>query len=112
LHTLEQKWDSMRFGEVKFQTIGKNHKFEVQIYFNDLDPDAIEVQLFANGINREDPSVQKMKRGIKFEGTANAYFYNVSVASTRPASDYTVRAVPYLPTVSVPLEISRILWQQ
>ena len=112
LHTLEQRWDSLRFGEVKFETIKKQHKFEVQVYFNDLDPNTIEVQLFANGMNEESPIVQKMKRGTKLEGASNGYHYTVSVSATRSALDYTVRAIPYFPNVSVPLEISRILWQR
>ena len=41
LHKLNQKWGSMHFGEVKFMTIEKQHKIEVQIYFNDLDPDTL-----------------------------------------------------------------------
>jgi starch phosphorylase len=112
LYTLEQTWDSMRFGEVKVETIEKQHKFEVQIYFNDLNPDTVHVELFADGINGQAPIMQKMTRGTKLEGTAKGYHYNASVTSTRPASDYTARAIPYLPNVSVPLEILRILWQR
>ena len=112
LHTLEQKWDLMRFGEVKFETIEKLHKFDVQVYFNDLDPETVKVELFANGINGEAPIVQKMTRGTKIEGTANGYHYNASVTATRPALNYTARAIPYFPNILVPLEISRILWQR
>ncbi|MFH1000639.1 MAG: DUF3417 domain-containing protein, partial [Bacteroidota bacterium] len=103
---------SMRFGEVKFETIKKHHKFEVQIFFNDLDPNTTQVQLFANGINGEAPVVHKMRRGAKLKGTTKGYNYNGSVAATRPATDFTPRAIPFHPNVSVPLEISRILWQR
>jgi len=112
LHILEQKWDSMRFGEVKFETIKKQHKFEVQIYFNDLNPDTVQVELFANGIKGKAPFVQKMTRGTKLEGKVKGYYYNASVTATRPALDFTARALPYFPNISVPLEISRILWQR
>ncbi|MDP4208222.1 MAG: alpha-glucan family phosphorylase [Bacteroidota bacterium] len=111
LHTLEQKWDSMHFGEVTFETIGQQHKFKIQVYFNDFDPDTAQIELFANGIDGEAPMVQKMTRGLKLEGAVNGYLYNASVTSIRPAFDYTARAIPYFPDVSVPLEISRILWQ-
>jgi starch phosphorylase len=111
-HTLEQNWDSMHFGEVRIETSENQHKLDVCIYFNNLDPDAVQVELFANGINGESPTVQKMTRGPKLEGAANGYIYNASVASTRSASDYTVRAIPYFPYISVPLEISKILWQR
>jgi len=112
LHRLEQKWDSMHFGEVKFATIGKQHKVDVQIYFNDIDFDAIQVQLFANGINGEAPVKQQMNRGKKIEGTKNGYHYNASVNSTRPSKDFTPRVIPYLSGVSVPLETTLILWQR
>ena len=111
LHTLEQKWDSIHFGEVKSTTIDKQHKIEIQIYFNDLNPDTVQVELFANGMNGEAPIIQKMVRGKKIEGKNNGYFYNASVASTRPVTDFTPRVIPNFPGVSVPLETNLILWQ-
>jgi starch phosphorylase len=110
LRTLEQKWNSMRFGEVKIETIESRLKFEVQVYFNDIDADAIQIELFANGINGEPAFIQLMTRNNKADGTANCYYYNILVTSTRPAADFTIRAIPHLSNVSVPLEISRILW--
>ena len=38
-HALEQKWATLRFGEVKVETDGEQHVFEVQVYLNDLDPE-------------------------------------------------------------------------
>ena len=111
-HTLEQNWDSMHFGEVRFETSETQQKFDVRIYFNNINPDAVQVEIFINGINGETPTVHKMTRGAKLEGTNNGYIYNASITSTRPASDYTIRAIPYFPNISVPLEISRILWQK
>ena len=112
LYILEQKWDSMHFGEVIVETNQNQHKVDVQVYFNDLDPYMVQVEFFAKGINGAAPIVQKMSRGAKLEGTANAYHYNTVVTATRPKSDYTARVIPYFPNASVPLEISRILWQR
>jgi glycogen phosphorylase len=50
-HSLEQKWGALRFGEVKVETKGQQHIFEVQVYLNDLDPKAVQVELYADGIN-------------------------------------------------------------
>ncbi len=110
IHTFEQKWAAMRFGEVKSETIESQHKFEVQVYLNEIDPNTIQVELFANGTNGEPAIVQQMTQGEKEEGTANCYLYNALVTATRPASDYTARVIPHLPNVSIPLEISNILW--
>jgi len=37
-HSLEKKWATLHFGEVKIETRGEQHVFEVQVYLNDLDP--------------------------------------------------------------------------
>jgi starch phosphorylase len=112
VHTLEQKWDTIRFGDVKIETIDNQHNFHVHIYFNDLDPETVQVEMFANGINGGAPIVQKMARDKKSEGKSEPCNYYASVPATRPVSDYTARVIPCLPNVSVPLEISRILWQR
>jgi len=49
-HDIEQKWKALRFGEVKVETDGEQHVFEVQMYLDDLDPEAVLVELYANGI--------------------------------------------------------------
>ena len=48
-HSLEQKWAALRFGEVKVETKGQQHVFDVQVYLNDLDPKAVQVELYADG---------------------------------------------------------------
>jgi len=111
IRTLEQKWDSLHFGEVKVETIENQHMFEVQVYFNEIDPDIVQIELFSNGMNGTAPVIQIMNRGKKLDGQYNGYQYNVSVAATRSAYDFTPRAIPVIPMVSVPLEISSILWQ-
>jgi starch phosphorylase len=109
-HLLEQNWTSMHFGEVKSEMIELQYMFEVEVYFNELDPNTIKIALFANGINGEPPIVQVMTQGEKLEGTNNGYKYKAMVTATRSASDYTARAIPSIPGVVVPLEISKILW--
>ena len=54
-HTLEQKWASLRFGEVKVETGGEQHVFQAQIYLDDLDPQAVQVELYAEGLNGDGP---------------------------------------------------------
>jgi glycogen phosphorylase len=112
VQTLENKWHSLHFGNIKYESFKQEYKFEIQVYFNDLNPDSIEVQLYANGINNEAPVIQKMTRGSKIDDKGNGYLYNAFVNEERPALDYTARAVPDFPGISIPLEISRILWQR
>jgi starch phosphorylase len=109
---LEQEWSALRFGEVKVETNGGQHSFEAEVYLNALDPDAVRVEVYADGVGGGGPVRQEMKRVRQLGGTANAYAYRASVPATRPATDYTVRVIPHRPGVAVPLEASRILWQR
>jgi starch phosphorylase len=104
---LEQGWAALRLGELKVETNGGQHSFEVEVSLNALDPDGVRVELYADG-----PAEQEMKRVGQLAGTANAYAYRASVPATRPAGDYTVRVIPRRPGVAVPLEAARILWQR
>ena len=94
----------------KAETEGDHHLFEVQIDVDDLDPDTIKVQIFANGPDGEPPITQEMTRGKQIGG--HVYLYSGKVAATLPIIDYTIRVIPYFPDVSVPLENNQILWQR
>jgi starch phosphorylase len=112
LDALEQKWAVLRFGEMKLETVGEQHVFEIQIYLDDLDPDAVHIELYANGINGTTAERVEMKRARQLVGATNGYAYRASVPASRPASDYTARLIPRRNDVSVPLEAARILWQR
>jgi starch phosphorylase len=111
-HSLEQKWNSQRFGEVKIETIGEQHMFEVQIYLNGLDPEAVRVELYADGIDGDAPVRVEMKRVRPLVGAINGYAYRASVSAARPVPDYTARLIPHRDGVSIPLEENHILWQK
>lgn len=111
LQNLQKTWNSMHFGEVKTTISEKQHIFNVQVFFNDVDPDKVKVELFANGLDGEDTVRIKMKRNEKPEGKTGGYYFTASVDNIRPATDYTPRVVPKIPGVSVPLETALILWQ-
>uniref|UniRef100_E6QU05 Glycogen phosphorylase n=1 Tax=mine drainage metagenome TaxID=410659 RepID=E6QU05_9ZZZZ len=111
-HTLAQKWNALRFGEVRLETEGEQHVFEIQIYLDDLDPEAIRIELYANGINGGTDEHVEMARVRQLVGATNGYAYRAGVPSTRPATDYTARMIAYRDGVAVPLEEDHILWQQ
>jgi starch phosphorylase len=111
-HALDQKWTALRFGEVKVETRGEQHVFEVQVYLDDLDPEAVWVELYANGVNGTAPERVEMKRVRQPAGATNSYAYRAGVPAARPATDYTARLIPHRDGVAVPLEAARILWQR
>jgi starch phosphorylase len=111
-HALDQKWTALHFGDVKVETDGERHVFEVQLYLDDLDPEAVRAELFANGTNGAAPQRVQMQRVRQLVGAANGYAYRAAVPAARPASDYTARVIPYCDGVAIPLEDARILWQR
>jgi starch phosphorylase len=111
-HSLEEKWATLHFGEVKVETKSAQHVFEVQVHLNDLDPKVVRVGLYADGINGGDPVRQEMKRVRQPAGASGSYVYRAAVSAARPPADYTARVIPYCSGVAIPLENARILWQR
>lgn len=112
LYSLRQHWGEMRFGEVSINSTDKQHEFDVKVDFGAINPDTVQVQLFADGLNGEVPVVTNMKLAKKPKGQDREYSYKVTVPSSRQASDYTPRVIPSFEGLSVPLEINLILWQR
>ncbi len=111
-HALDQEWTALRFGDVKVETDGEQHVFEIQIHLNDLDPEAVRVELYADGFNSTPPERVEMERVRRLVGATNGYAYRVGVPAARPATDYTARLIPQYDDVAVPLEDAHILWQR
>ncbi len=78
---------------------------------HDLDPEAVRVELYADGVNGDGPVRQEMTRVRRLEGADGGCVYRAEVPATRPAADYTVRVVPHHDGVAVPLEVAQILWR-
>ena len=112
MRILEEKWNMIRFGEVSIKAAGEYHTFEAQIFLYDLDPNAVRVELYADGVNGCGPMRYKMACVQPLSGAAGEYLYRAAVSATRPPTDYTARVIPDCPGVAVPLECSRILWQR
>jgi starch phosphorylase len=112
-HTLEQKWAALRFGEMKVVSGEGKHIFEVEVYLGSLDPDSVRVELYADGVNGDEPECQALTRSRSQQSIGvNSAIYSAQVPSTRPAGDYTARVIPQHDGVAVPLEASQILWQR
>ena len=111
-HDIAGKWANLRFGAMKVETTGKNHLFTIHVYLNNIAPDDVSVQLYAEGANGGTAVLQEMNRGEPLVGAMNGYAYRAEAASARPASDYTARIIPRCPGVTVPLEARQILWQR
>jgi starch phosphorylase len=107
---LAKHWPSLRFGSATVQQQGKQYLFQVQVFFNDMSPESVRVELYAEGENDAGPVTQAMTRGDRLAGAANGFTYTAVIPTGRPAADYTPRLVPQHEGALVPLEAPYILW--
>jgi len=107
---LATHWPSIRFGSSAVDQKDQHYFFQVQVFLDELDPDAVSVELYAVGQNDGGPVRQPMRRGQQLVGSANSYVFTARVAAIRPATDYTPRLIPCHAGALVPLEAPFILW--
>ncbi len=110
--SLAQHWGAVRFGHLEVEAAGEQHAFRLQVYLDELDADAVRVELYADARNGESPARQAMARGEPLVGAATGYVYTARVPAARPAGDYTPRLLPHHREAVVPLEANQILWQR
>jgi starch phosphorylase len=106
---LSDHWSKLRFGSVDVVTEEAEHRFQAQVYLDGMDPDAIQVELYADPLGDGEPVRHIMVLGEPLVGE-NAWRYSAAVPANRPASDFTPRIIPCHPEASVPLEAAQILW--
>ena len=111
-HEVDRKWGSLRFGDLRVETNADHHVFEVEVFLDDLDRDAVRVELYADGINGGDPVRQEMKCGATASWRVLRLSTTRRYPQTRPPRDYTARVMPHCDGVAIPLEDARILWQR
>ena len=95
LHPLDQKWSTLRFDEMKVETDGNLHVFELQVYFNGIDPDAVRVELYAEGVKSSGPVRQEMTRRRNLDGTENGYVLTVPRSQRHELPRTIRRALSY-----------------
>jgi len=109
---LDRQWEALRFGNLRVATDADHHKIQVEVILNGLDPDAIRVELYADGLAGGQPVRQEMTRKQMLSDVSHGCVYLATLPNSRPASDYTARVIPRRSGVAVPLETARILWQR
>jgi starch phosphorylase len=109
---LSLHWGGMRFGNISIESSADRHLFEVPVYLDDVDADAVRVELYAEGRDGAPPLRQEMTRGNALVGSVKGYLYTAAVPSARPAWEYTARIVPCHEGARVPLEAANILWSR
>ncbi|MBU1568118.1 MAG: alpha-glucan family phosphorylase [Proteobacteria bacterium] len=111
-HVLDQKWATLHFGEVKVETLGIQHNYEVHVFLAGLDPTTVRIELYADAINGGVPVRQEMKRYGFSDATSGTTIYIAAVSAERSPEEYTVRMIANSAGIAIPLEDTRILWQR
>jgi starch phosphorylase len=111
-HSLEQKWPALRFGDMKVETKGQQHVFDLEVYFNDLDPKTVRIELYAESVNGCGPRREEMKLARQLAGASGGYVYSAAVPAAQPPTDYAARMTPQRSGTAIPLESTRILWHR
>lgn len=107
-NNLQRNWTSLHFGEVKVEIDQENQTFEAQLWFHEIDPADLRVELYANGLS----ATQEMQRVERASTSTGLYTYRSTISINHLPSNYTVRVTPKRDGVSLPLEDARIAWQR
>jgi starch phosphorylase len=107
---MERHWSSLRFGALKVESKNGLYRFQVEVLPGDVAQDALRVELYAEPVAGGPPAIEAMS-AEKAVGAAGVLLYAAEVPATRPASDYTPRALPRRPPALLPLESTHILWR-
>jgi starch phosphorylase len=110
---LAERWGGIHFGHFDVERVGDHCVFRVQVSLNEVEPDSVEVELFAEPRALEAGAERiAMIRKEALVGAANGFVYEARLAVSRPANDYTPRVIPHHPAALVPLEAAQILWKR
>jgi starch phosphorylase len=109
---LSKHWSALRFGAATVEQHDDQYLFHVQVFLNDIDPDAVTVELYAEAQKDGNPTLLTMNRDGRVAEATGALSYSASVSASRPVADYTPRLVPHHAGAFVPLEAPFILWHE
>jgi starch phosphorylase len=107
---ISRHWSSVRIGAATVESTEKSHLFQVQVFLGDLDPNAVRVEIYAEGQDGCAPIRYAMDQGERLLGSVNGFLYSARIPASRPAADFTPRVVPHHPGAFVPMEAPLICW--
>jgi glycogen phosphorylase len=107
---LSRHWHKVHWGNLIVSEEKDGWVFEVQIYLGEISPDFVQIQVYADPVERDAPICEIMRRQTSIPGSVNGYVYVGRVINSRPYIDFTPRIVAYHPDALTPTENNLILW--
>jgi len=113
LRRVAASWHKLRIEAPRFTPAEGGVTVEAHAYLDDLDPDEVAVELYADPLERGRPGERfPLERREALVGTSTGYRYAASFRPERPLEAYTLRIRPASPETVWPLEGGEILWQR
>lgn len=110
--SLHERWPTLHIANPTISQNDTGWRFIVPVYMGEVSPSTVRVELFADARDELPPEIIVLHQEHDIPGTANSYIYAGIVETSRPADDYTVRAVSYHPDAVLPTELPLIAWQR
>jgi starch phosphorylase len=107
---LAKHWPNLRFGSATVEQQGEQYFFQVPVFLDALEPEAVCIELYAEGLDGKAPVVHPMIRTVRLAGSVNGFLYTCRIPAIRSASHYTPRLVARHKAAFLPLEAPFILW--
>lgn len=109
---LHRAWRSQHIGTPTVSRVDDGWRFTVPVVLGEVSPDDVLIELYADPLSGEAPDIYPLIRGKSVPGTVNGFVYSGQAPASRPANDFSVRAIPSRPGAQVPAELALITWQR
>jgi starch phosphorylase len=100
---LAQRWAHLRFGSTMVEQKDGQYSFQVQVFLDGLDPDAVSVEVYADAKDGHNLTREPATRAEQPVSSAGGFNYTARIPATRPVAEYTSRLVPRHAGAIVPL---------
>ena len=107
-----RNWSSVQFESVTVKQGDGSCEFSVKLVSGGLKPEALRVEVYAPSGLGGGTELWQMPFCSELTEPSETLCYCLKMSGSRPASDFTVRVIPYHLAASIPLEADEILWQR
>ncbi len=108
---LEAAWSGIRFGALDVREMNGGWRFRISVSLGGIEVDAVRIELYADGPG-ESLAVREPMKECAERDAAGTRVFECTIATSRPASDFTPRIVPFHPEARLPLELPLLAWQR
>ncbi len=109
---LRGAWKTLHIGTPEIIPESTGWTIRVPLYLGEIGAADVRVEIYADASETAPAEAIPLARVAPIAGAFNGFTYHATVATARPAADYTIRVVPYHPAARIPVELPLIRWQE